>query len=144
MHKAGGGARGFSAQAGNRPVPFASLNVQKKSKNQMAKPKLKTLKSTLPMLNTNRVKLVDTKPGAVKRMQGRAWMETRHRIMVRDNFTCAACGAVRHDHDVDHRVPLEQGGSNDDSNLQLLCSGVDRCHAKKTAQEAGERAARRF
>lgn len=110
----------------------------------MNKPRLRTLKSTLPVINTNRVKVLDTKAGTVARSRGRAWMQTRQRIMQRDNCTCADCGAIRIDHEVDHRVPLEQGGSNDDSNLQLLCSGVGRCHAKKTAQEAGERAAKRW
>jgi len=37
---------------------------------------------------------------------------------------------------VDHRVPLEQGGGNDDVNLQLLC---DDCHKIKTAAEARTR-----
>lgn len=44
------------------------------------------------------------------------------------------------DHDVDHRIPLEQGGSNEDDNLQLLCSGPDGCHARKTKSEAKQRA----
>ncbi|WP_459908709.1 HNH endonuclease [Caballeronia sp. HLA56] len=65
-------------------------------------------------------------------------MTTRKRIALRDSFCCAHCGQVwidRIDH-VDHRVPLEAGGSNDDANLQLLCTD---CHARKTAAEAAER-----
>ena len=52
------------------------------------------------------------------------------------------------DHEVDHRTPLEQGGSNEDSNLQLLCAWVDEhgvkrgCHAEKTREEAQKRAGR--
>jgi 5-methylcytosine-specific restriction protein A len=38
---------------------------------------------------------------------------------------------------VDHDVPLEQGGSNEDENLNLLCV---ECHSAKTAQEAAARA----
>ncbi|WP_429344005.1 HNH endonuclease [Paraburkholderia sp. GAS42] len=34
-------------------------------------------------------------------------------------------------------MPLEQGGSNDDGNLNLLCV---ECHNAKTAQEAAARA----
>jgi len=60
--------------------------------------------------------------------------------MLRDKFTCAMCGAVRYDHEVDHIIPLEQGGSNDDDNLQLLCGGSDGCHAAKTKAEAAVRA----
>lgn len=104
--------------------------------------KLQTLKPKLQVLDTRRVPMMQAKPGATERVRGRKWMSQRQRVMLRDNYTCAACGCVRHDHDVDHRMPLEQGGSNDDSNLQLLCSGPDRCHAQKTAQEAARRAGR--
>jgi len=38
---------------------------------------------------------------------------------------------------IDHKVPLEQGGSNDDDNLQPLCND---CHQAKTAAEARARA----
>lgn len=102
---------------------------------------LKTLKSNVPMLNTARVRVVEAKAGTTERVRGRAWMEQRKRIGLRDRYQCAACGLIRLDHEVDHRVPLEQGGSNDDDNLQLLCAGPDRCHAKKTAQEARARLA---
>lgn len=67
-------------------------------------------------------------------------MATRRRIMLRDSFTCASCGLVRSDHEVDHINPLEQGGSNDEVNLQLLCSGSDGCHDKKSKIEAANRA----
>lgn len=107
-------------------------------------PKLQTLRPKVQMLDTRRVPVLQTKPGATDRVRGRKWVSQRQRIMVRDNCACAACGLVRTDHDVDHRTPLEQGGTNDDGNLQLLCSGPGRCHAKKTAQEAGGRAARRW
>lgn len=66
--------------------------------------------------------------------------------MQRDKYTCACCGAIRMDHECDHVVPLEQGGSNEDDNLQLLCawfdaSGVKQgCHAAKTKAEAKDRA----
>lgn len=106
---------------------------------------LKTLKSNVPMLNTARVRVVEAKAGATERIRGRAWMDTRQRIGLRDGYRCAGCGLVRLDHEVDHRVPLERGGSNDDDNLQLLCvwydeRGVKRgCHVDKTAQEARER-----
>lgn len=104
--------------------------------------KLQTLKPRLQVLDTRRVPVMQAKPGATERVRGRKWMSQRQRIMARDSYTCAACGCVRHDHEVDHRIPLEQGGSNDDSNLQLLCSGFGLCHAKKTAQEASGRAMR--
>jgi hypothetical protein len=42
--------------------------------------------------------------------------------------------------ELDHIVPLVDGGSHEPSNLQTLCTP---CHKKKTAQEARERAAHR-
>jgi 5-methylcytosine-specific restriction protein A len=33
---------------------------------------------------------------------------------------------------VDHLVPLEDGGTDDDANLRTLC---DRCHGRKTRAE---------
>lgn len=61
-------------------------------------------------------------------------------------YACAECGRRPEAHervkfDVDHRVPLADGGEHALSNLQLLCN--DPCHKAKTAREAGERAARR-
>lgn len=44
------------------------------------------------------------------------------------------------DNEVDHRVPLEQGGTNDDDNLQTLCGGPDGCHTRKSKEEAKNRA----
>ncbi len=42
--------------------------------------------------------------------------------------------------ELDHIVPLIDGGGHDVSNLQTLCAP---CHRRKTAAEAGRRAARR-
>lgn len=67
-------------------------------------------------------------------------MATRRRILLRDGFACQGCGIVRGDNEVDHRIPLEHGGSNDDSNLQTLCGGPDGCHTRKTASENRGRA----
>ncbi|RYE73276.1 MAG: HNH endonuclease [Oxalobacteraceae bacterium] len=55
---------------------------------------------------------------------------------------CAKCGRLwmsNRDH-IDHIVPREQGGSNDESNLQPLCN--EPCHAEKTAAEARARSGR--
>lgn len=73
--------------------------------------------------------------------RGRAWMAKRERVALRHNYLCAACGLIwRKDRDqIDHIIPREQGGSNDESNLQPLC---DPCHKGKTKREAAERAGR--
>jgi 5-methylcytosine-specific restriction protein A len=64
------------------------------------------------------------------------WGLVRKRILVRDAYRCAACsricyGKAAH---VDHIVPLEDGGTDDDANLQTLCAS---CHGKKTRCEQG-------
>ena len=100
---------------------------------------LQTLKPRLQADQRNRVPVLLTKVGTTERVRGNAWMATRSRILLRDGYTCACCGLVRPDHQVDHRTPLEQGGSNRDENLQTLC--ID-CHAGKTRQEASQRAGR--
>ena len=98
--------------------------------------KLKRLAPRLTAASTNRLTVVQpVNPDATKRIYGDKWMGIRRRIMVRDSYACAACGLVRNDHEVDHITPLSDGGSNDDANLQLLCSGVGRCHAIKSKRE---------
>jgi 5-methylcytosine-specific restriction protein A len=66
------------------------------------------------------------------------WKARRLRILRRDAFVCAACrrvvyGQAAH---VDHIVPLEEGGTDDDENLQTLCQAD---HGKKTREEQRRR-----
>lgn len=66
------------------------------------------------------------------------WRAKRMRILVRDAFRCAVCGLVvsgRQAH-VDHIVPLEEGGSDADENLQVLCEAD---HGRKTRGEQRRR-----
>lgn len=100
---------------------------------------LKTLKPKLAILNTNRVKVLDTKAGTTPRIRGTTWQNIRHQALVSGNYTCVDCGRVSSGNEIDHDVPLEQGGSNDMANLKVRC--VD-CHKAKTAREASERAGR--
>lgn len=51
--------------------------------------------------------------------------KTRMRILERDNYTCQHCGAKISDGvclHIDHIKPLAKGGTNDENNLQVLCS----------------------
>jgi 5-methylcytosine-specific restriction endonuclease McrA len=91
--------------------------------------------------------------------------EARRRVRKRDRGHCAACGLDtyalgrrmrgRGSHrklrdlgfkprkslwELDHIVPLVDGGSHDPENLQTLCTP---CHRQKTSKEAGERRERR-
>jgi 5-methylcytosine-specific restriction endonuclease McrA len=103
-------------------------------------PKLQMLKPRLRAIDSRRVRMLqhDT---VNPRPRGEQWMETRRRIQLRDGSVCCDCGRLwlpHRDH-VDHEIPREQGGSDDDSNLRLRCI---ECHKAKTAREAQERAAR--
>ena len=93
------------------------------------------LPTRLRTANVDRVATLGQKAGSSARPRGRAWMTQRERIAARDGYVCAFCGLVWQPEldQVDHIIELEDGGSNDDSNLQLLCNA---CHATKTRASA--------
>ena len=66
---------------------------------------------------------------------GRPWRRKREAILVRDKYTCQACGLVTSELEVDHIVNVARGGSDDEANLQALCVP---CHQAKTATEAAQ------
>ncbi len=63
----------------------------------------------------------------------RAWRVLRMRVLHRDNFRCQNidCGKAGR-LEVDHIIPLSQGGREHTDNLQTLCRD---CHIRKTARE---------
>lgn len=102
---------------------------------------LARLPNRLASIATTRLPTLQTKAGATPRIRGDSWMAIRRRILLRDKYTCQGCSVVRMDNEIDHRVPLEQGGSaDDDGNLWVLCI---ECHKAKTQKEAQERAGKR-
>jgi len=50
----------------------------------------------------------------------------------RDGFACARCNTSANDLQIDHKVAVINGGSNDLENLQLLCA---RCNSQKSDKE---------
>lgn len=54
------------------------------------------------------------------------WRKIRERIINRDRGICQQCG--NEGDSVDHIVPRNQGGTDDDFNLQLLCR---QCNSSK-------------
>ena len=73
---------------------------------------------------------------------GWQWEKIRRRILRRDTLCidCLVLGYTIASSEVDHRVPLFKGGSNDDDNLAGVCHD---CHTRKSAEERGYRSASR-
>jgi 5-methylcytosine-specific restriction protein A len=90
-----------------------------------------TLKTRLQTAKTSRVPMLTTKAGATVRERGTTWQRKREVILLGSHCFCVLCKTAAAT-EVDHITPLEQGGSNDESNLQGLCH---ECHAAKTTQE---------
>ena len=71
-----------------------------------------------------------------RKMSSRPWERLRQQVLARDKYLCQRCLAfdrVTRAVEVDHIIPLEQGGLEDDSrNCQSLCHD---CHLIKTATE---------
>jgi 5-methylcytosine-specific restriction protein A len=75
----------------------------------------------------------------VERKRGSAGVRDRDRIRARDCGLCQECkrkGRATIGGPVDHIIPLWKGGSDDESNKEVLCVP---CHDAKTAREAAER-----
>jgi hypothetical protein len=68
----------------------------------------------------------------------------RQNFAIVRGWTCGSCHAkelhLTNNWEIDHKVGLAEGGTNDVANLQLLCSN---CHANKTRLETMVRAASR-
>jgi 5-methylcytosine-specific restriction protein A len=77
-----------------------------------------------------------TEPSYGQGRGGRPWRRKRDQILKRDRYMCQCedCQGKRLiAHEVDHIVPLSQGGSDDDSNLRAINRD---CHKAKTQREA--------
>ncbi|MCY1545146.1 hypothetical protein D9M68_810740 [compost metagenome] len=96
---------------------------------RMIKPRVKEAKGRqLPQLPTTKD----------RRMTGRKLQDRRLRVWSK-NPCCAHCGKLCDfpaGFELDHKIPLFQGGADAEENCQVLCSGPDGCHAKKSAAEA--------
>ena len=76
-----------------------------------------------------------TRPDRDKRKRGRPQQRERLRILA-DEPLCRPClaeGRTTASAQVDHIIPLSQGGSDDRDNKQGICLP---CHRKKTALES--------
>jgi len=77
-----------------------------------------------------------TRVSPSKRGYGRRWEKIRAMHLGAEPLCreCTAAGLVVAATEVDHILPLVQGGTNDDDNLQSLCRVH---HSRKTAREVG-------
>ena len=66
------------------------------------------------------------------------WRARRKAILIRDAYRCRSCSRVAYGPaaHVDHILPLEEGGTDDEGNLQVLCES---CHGRKTRAEQRRR-----
>jgi 5-methylcytosine-specific restriction enzyme A len=97
--------------------------------------KLATLKPAVPIMRTKAAAAPVT-----DRLRGNQWDAIRKRVMERDGWLCQPCkraGRPRTGSEVDHVVPLSEGGSNDPANLQTICTP---CHESKTQTERSGKA----
>lgn len=94
--------------------------------------KLTTLKPRLKAIDTRRIKPIY---GEQRRISGSARVGLKRRIYARDSGHCCMCNRVVDltDSELDHRIALQFGGDNSESNLWTLCT---ECHAGKSAREA--------
>ena len=84
----------------------------------------------------NMLKPKVTKP---RRDRGSRARRIRLEVLARDKYCCQSCrllGIITQAVEVDHIVPICDGGSNSPSNLQSLCV---ECHRKKTLDENSRR-----
>ncbi|WP_157177302.1 HNH endonuclease [Sphingomonas prati] len=75
----------------------------------------------------------------VERLRGSAGVAQRRRRLAHTNGLCERCpdrGRTTLAVEVDHIVPLDKGGTDDDSNTRNLCKS---CHLEVTAEQFGHR-----
>ncbi|EHZ9014324.1 HNH endonuclease, partial [Escherichia coli] len=93
---------------------------------------LRTLPGRIKTLNTRRVNILK---GEQRRVSGSARVSLKRHIWLRDAGQCRLCGRVVDlcDSELDHRIALQFGGGNEETNLWTLCT---ECHRQKSAREA--------
>lgn len=68
------------------------------------------------------------------RTRGRRWMRMRKVVLIEEPV-CKICGK-RPSTQVDHKNPIEDGGTDERENLQGICND---CHDEKTRKDRGLR-----
>lgn len=71
----------------------------------------------------------------VQRAFFKGWIEIRKRIIKRDGRTCFYCNVVPNKIEIDHKIPISRGGTNDENNLVVACQKCNRSKRNKTVEE---------
>lgn len=111
------------------------------AKLQTLRPRIASLSSPLPSLARDPSQPWSKSATAPPRRAGRWLQRARNRLFAAEPL-CAECrrnGRVTIATQRDHIVPLFEGGTDDDENVQGLC---DACHQAKTLREAARAKAR--
>lgn len=106
---------------------------------------LKQIKSTMPKLEAKGLApMQEAIPAYGQGRGGRPWRRLRDAVLKRDRYLCQ-CQQCKADkrvtlaEEVDHIIPISEGGTDDMKNLQAINA---QCHKVKTAKEAARGAAR--
>lgn len=97
--------------------------------------RVRCLKPPLATANHGGWKPDNVRGSRQQRGYGRQWEITRERIRERDLGLCQPCARadrVTAGTECDHIVPKSQGGTDDEANLQWICT---ECHREKSARE---------
>lgn len=72
-------------------------------------------------------------PRKVKRKREPLGLAKRYQVMKRDGFQCSICGASGAESrlEIDHKIPIAEGGSDGMDNLQTLCFNCNRGKSDK-------------
>lgn len=60
-----------------------------------------------------------------RRGSTRAWRKVRAKVLERDGYICNYCGDVEAN-EVDHVIPVDEGGNDDETNLVAACGFCNR------------------
>lgn len=99
--------------------------------------RLGKLPPRVPTLNARRVPVSEGHKTRARRTTGRKLQDRRLKLWTKDP-RCAMCRRITlfpDGFELDHIVPMFKGGDDTEANCQILCSGPDGCHGRKTKQD---------
>lgn len=101
---------------------------------------MRTLKRNLPTLQARRLPTLAERADKARRLSQSIADRQKLRVWLQQGGQCKACGAIvaLTEADMDHIVPLVDGGELTDDNVQVLCRVP--CHRDKTDAEKTARA----